>query len=176
MKKIIISGLLCTVLLSWTNHLIELEKKKIFDDKVEILLPREFGIMPEKMLKLKYPSQNRPTLVYSDENGAVNIAFNHTSSNATQGQLESYKTYFISTFKSVYPTAVWEEDGIKEINGRKVGFIKVTTPAIDTKVFNFLFFTDFEGRLLICTFNCTVEKKSEWIAAADKIFNSLTIK
>ena len=176
MKKILLATLLSAILLSFTFQAIELEKKQILNDKVEILLPKSFGIMPEEMLKIKYPSANRPTLVYSDEDGTVNIAFNHITSRASQKEIEKYKDVFVSTFKSSYPTAVWGEKGVKEINGRKVGFLEVTTPAIDTKIYNLLFFTDLDGKLLICTFNCTSKKKSAWVESAKKIFNSLTVK
>jgi hypothetical protein len=176
MKKILLASLLSAILLSWTFQTIELETKQILNDKVEILLPKNFGIMPDDMLQIKYPSANRPTVVYSDENGTVNIAFNHTTSRASQKEIEKYKDVFVSTFKSSYPTAVWGEKGVKEINGRKVGFLEVTTPAIDTKIYNLLFFTDLDGKLLICTFNCTSKKKSAWAESAKKIFNSLTIK
>ena len=176
MKKILFTTLLGAILSSWTFQTIELEKREILNDKVEILLPKNFGIMPDDMLQLKYPSANRPALVYSDEDGTVNIAFNHTANKASQKEIEKYKDVFVSTFKSSYPTAVWGEKGVKEINGRKVGFLEVTTPAIDTKIYNLLFFTDVEGKLLICTFNCTSKKKSAWVESAKKIFNSFTIK
>lgn len=166
----------CTLLVSWNIQTIELEKKQLFSNKVELLLPKSFGIMPEEMLKLKYPGSNRPTLVYSDEDGTVNIAFNHTTSKAAQAQIETYKNVFVNTFKTTYPTAEWTGSGVKEINGRKVGFLELTTQAVDTKIYNYLFFTDLDGRLLICTFNCTVEKKPEWAEVAKKIVNSFTVK
>lgn len=176
MKRILTATLFIVILASWTFQNIKLEKKQVLNDKVEILLPKNFGIMSEEMLQLKYPSANRPTLVYSDEDGTVNIAFNHTTSRASQKEIEKYKDVFVSTFKSSYPTAVWGEKGVKEINGRKVGFLEVTTPAIDTKIYNLLFFTDMEGKLLICTFNCTSKKKSAWAESAKKIFGSLIVK
>lgn len=61
-----------------------------------------------------------------------------------------------------------------KINGKKIGSLQVITAAIDTK--ESFFFTDVDGRLLICTFNCTVEKKVEWHETGKKIFYSLTVK
>ncbi len=176
MKRFLLFVSISVFFSSFTFQSIELENRKILDDKVEILLPKDFGLMPEDMLNLKYPSANRPTLVYSDEDGTVNIAFNHTSSIASQKEIDDYEKYLVSTFNKSFPTASWEGHGVKEINGRKVGYIEVTTPAIDTQVYNLLFFTDLGGRLLLCTFNCTVKKKPIWLESAKKIFNSLVIK
>ncbi|MBK8495133.1 MAG: hypothetical protein IPL50_08915 [Chitinophagaceae bacterium] len=103
MKHLLIAGLLCSILISWKFDPVELEKKEILEGKVEILLPKHFGIMPEEMLLLKYPSANRPTLVYSDENGTVNIAFNLTASRASQQQLESYKRFLFLLLNLHFP-------------------------------------------------------------------------
>ncbi|HEY8935984.1 MAG TPA: hypothetical protein VIM65_12220 [Cyclobacteriaceae bacterium] len=168
--------LLSVILISWTTPIIELEKRKILGDKVEILIPKEFEVMSEDMMNLKYPSNRRPTLVYTDKTGGINIAFNHTASKATQQQIDAYKDNFVSTFKNLYPSAEWIGTGTKEINGRKVGYMELLTPAVDTKIYNLMFFTDLDGRLLLGTFNCVDKKQSDWTEPAKQIMNSLTIK
>lgn len=176
MKKVFLLLFLLSTMVSWQTNEIELEKKMLLNGKVEILLPKSFDIMPEEMLKLKYPSAQRPTLVYSNEDGTINIAFNHTASKAAQQQIDSYKDYFISTFKKSYPTAEWIGSGVKKINGRDIGYLEVITPAIDTQIYNLLFFTDLDNRLLLATFNCVIEEKENWLDAAHQIMNSLALK
>jgi len=162
MKQPRLIALLSVILISWTTPIIELEKRKILNDKVEILLPKEFDVMSEDMMKLKYPSERRSTLVYTNETGGINVAFNHTTSKATQQQIDAYKDSFIKMFKNLYPSAEWKETGAKEINGRKVGYMELITPAIDTEIYNLMFFTDLDGRLLLCTFNCVEKEQKNW--------------
>jgi hypothetical protein len=50
----------------------------ILSNKIEVLIPESFDIMSEEMLKHKYPLETRPTLVYTNEDGTVNVAFNLT--------------------------------------------------------------------------------------------------
>lgn len=176
MKNIFVVAFLISTITSWKAHEIKLEKKIVLDDKVEILLPKDFGIMPEDMLKLKYPLTKRPTLVYSDEDGKINVAFNHTASKATQQQMATYKDYFISAFKIAHPNADWLSNGVKKINGRDMGYLELITQAIDTKIYNLIFFTDLDGRLLLTTFNCTIGEKEKWFSAAHQIMNSLALK
>jgi len=66
MKNIRIILLAATVfaLLSATIVQPELQIKSILNDKVEIKLPKEFQIMSEEMVSLKYPSERRPTLTH----------------------------------------------------------------------------------------------------------------
>ncbi len=168
--------LISWMLVSWTISTLELEKRKILNDKIEILIPREFEEMSEDMMKLKYPSERRPTLIYTDKTGGINVAFNYTTNRASQQQMDSFKESFVSTFKNLYPSAEWKGTGVKEINGRKVGYLELINPAIDTKIYNLMFFTDLDGRLLLCTFNCVDEKQKEWAESANQIMNSLTLK
>jgi hypothetical protein len=131
--------------------------------------------MSEEMMKLKYPSERRPTFVLTNKSGSINVAFNHTKNKASQDNIEHHKKVFEKTFKNLYPSAKWIDAGVKKVNGRKVGFQELITPAIDTKIYNLMFYTDLEGRLLLCTFNCTVKDKKAWQKSAHEIMNSLTI-
>ncbi len=154
----------------------DLEKRRLYNNRVEILVPKDFKDMPKEMVELKYPSANRPNVIFTDEDGTVNVAFNHTTSRATQAQLEAYRENMLAMFKKAYPTANWKGNAIKVVNGRKVGYYELITPAIDQKVYNLIFFTDLDGRLLICTFNCVEKKLGEWQNPARQIMNSLVVK
>ena len=174
--KLVFIGMLLIPLLSMTIGKIELELKSLLDDKVELKIPKEFDIMPEELMKLKYPSERRPTLVYSNESGGINVALNLTQNKASQDLIEPYVENFVNTFKNIYPSAEWKGSGVKEINGQKIGYLKLITPAIDTKIYNVMFFTDLDGKLLLSTFNCTEKSITEWEQTADEIMNSLKIK
>ena len=163
-------------LLSATIVQRELEIKSILNDRVEIKLPKEFQIMSEEMVSLKYPSERRPTLIYTNESGGINVAFNLTENKANQDIIDPYKDNFVKTFKNMYPSADWKDNGVKIINGKKVGFLELVTPAIDTEIYNLMFFTDLEGKLLLCTFNCTKKDIKEWETTAKEIMSSLKIK
>ena len=168
--------ILSTLLLGIFLYPVELEKKNLFDNKLEILVPKGWKPMKEELLKIKYPGPKPPTLVYSDVSGGTSLAFNHTDSRATPDMLEKYKEVLKSAMMGAYPEAEWKEEGIKEINGKKTGFYKVITDTNSGKIFNQLFFIDMDGRLLICSFNCVKDRMTTWEKTADEIMNSLTIK
>ena len=174
--KILLLVIIIIPLLSMTIGKIELINKLFLDEKVELKIPRDFDIMSEELMKLKYPSERRPTLVYSNESGGINIGLNLTENKASQELIDPYVENFVNTFKNLYPSAEWKGSGTKKINGRKVGYLKLITPAIDTKIYNVMFFTDLDGKLLLSTFNCTEKDIPEWEQSADEIMNSLKIK
>ncbi|MEZ4740786.1 MAG: hypothetical protein R2818_15845 [Flavobacteriales bacterium] len=154
----------------------QLETRQLLNGKVELKIPSDFTIMSEEMMKFKYPSERRPTLVYSNETGGINVGLNLTENPADQAVLPSYKDQFVQTFKNLHPSAEWKSSGVKEINGKQVGYLELITPALDTKIYNLMFFTDLDGKLLLCTFNCTKKDEVAWTPTAKEIMSSLKVK
>jgi len=152
------------------------DTKSLLGNRLELKVPKGFDIMSEELMKLKYPSERRPTLVYSNDSGAINVALNLTENKASQAQMDAYKGMMVQTFTNMYPSAKWESNGVKEINGRKVGYLELITPAADTKIYNLIFFTDLDGKLLLCTFNCTEKNITKWQPAAKEIMASIKLK
>lgn len=155
---------------------ISLETKPLLEGRITLKVPSGFKPMKEEMLRLKYPLESRPTMVFTNEAGSINVALNHTRHKADQEMIMAYKDNLVQTFRNVYPAAEWKDSGLTEINGRKTGFLELVTPAVDTDIYNLLFFTDLEDRLLICTFNCTLEKMKDWVPVGKEIMNSLIVK
>lgn len=178
MKRFITFFILSTSIfsISFGQPSINLKTKSLLNDNVEIMIPEGFKIMSEEMLKLKYPSANRPTIVYTNDSGSINVALNLTISSASQDLIPQFKEALQNTFRQVYPSAKWKGNGINTINDKKVGYLELITPAIDTEVYNLIFFTDVNSKLLLCTFNCTVQYLKEWQSIGDEIMNSLKVK
>ncbi len=174
--KAIVIIILTIVLTTAFTLPIDLEVKSLLNDKVALKIPKDFDIMSEELLKFKYPSERRPTLVYSNESGGINVVLSLTQNQATQQMIPVYKDNFVQTFKNLYPSAEWKSSGVKTINGKEVGYLELVTPAMDTEIYNLMFFTDLEGKLLLCTFNCTKKSMEEWTPTAKEIMSSLKIK
>jgi hypothetical protein len=152
---------------------VELEERVVLDKKVSLKIPKGFEVMQEEMLKVKYPAERRPTLVYTNASGEINVALNLTANKASQELMPAYQENFRQTFTKLYPSAKGMKSGVEEVNGRKMGFIELVTPAIDTEIYNLIFFTDVDGQLLLCTFNCTVKDQVAWQPTAKEIMASL---
>jgi len=152
-----------------------LEPRVILDDKVEVLLPSEFEIMSEDMLTVKYPSGNRPTLVYTNESGTVNLAANHTVNQMTLAQLPGALGAFTQQFEQIYPTAQWYRKEMTKINERDFVVLELITPAVDTEIYNLMFVTSLDGRMLMFSFNCTTDLLGEWKSQGQQIMESVKV-
>lgn len=153
----------------------ELKRISILDNKINVLLPSSFGIMDDEMMKLKYPYETRSPLVYTNDLGSINISFNHTQNKANLNTIESYAERMKKVFLSAYPTAIWHGEGVVELNNKIFAYVKLTTPALDTEIYNSIFATDLDGRLLLISFNCIEEDMDDWLETSELITNSIRI-
>lgn len=172
MKLLLIPALCLATLMT-----IKLEKRSLLQDNIEVLVPTHFVPMSAEMLALKYPTgPNTPSVVLTDEDGTVNIAISHISNQATPDIIEAYQKSIKTSFRTSHPKAIWKGEGVKLLNGRKIGYLKVITQGRDQPVYNYLLLTDLKGRLLIFTFNCTEKLLPEWEPTAEKIISSFRVK
>jgi hypothetical protein len=148
----------------------------LLDNKVEIGAPAALQKMTPAVWKLKYGAAQQPDLALSDKNAEVNLIAQYTTQKWTSDDLTEYKDYRIANLKKTRTDVQVLEDGIKDINGKKVGFFKFTTQAKGDKIFNYYFFTVVDGKILLFTFNCTATLKSSWEKTADEMAASLKVK
>ena len=163
------------VLVEATVGGILLQPKTVINEKLTLLIPQGFSIMDEEMLSLKYPSERRPTLVYTNESGSINLAINHTKDRMPQTDIGAFHKQMDGMFRNLYPSATWFESGVIDINGREWLTLNLRTPAIDTEIRNIMVGTSVEGRLLLVSFNVTKEQEDQWLEPAKAIVQSLRV-
>jgi len=153
-----------------------LETRLLLDGLVEMLVPTAFQPMPEEILKLKYPMERRPTLVLSNDSGSVSLALNHTRDRIPGNDLAEAHRVFDGMFRKLYPSAEWFRSGLESLNGRQFVVIELRTPAIDTEIRNLMTATVADERLLLISFNVTLELEGEWVELADRMIRSIVVK
>ena len=152
---------------------IELVKKHVLSERVEVLIPKGFEVMTEQQMDFTYAhASSRPSVVFTNNN-LVSLSFNYSDNEADQDMISVYETTFAKTYHKQYQKTTWFSEGVKEVGGRKVGFLEYMKPEMGHEVYTLVFFTDVQGKLLICTFNCADRQKPEWEPLAKKILNSL---
>jgi hypothetical protein len=157
------------------DEIIPFEEKSVLEDRVKIRLPETFTVMSPEIAALKYPSERRPNLIYTNESTSINIAFNHTQSPLHDTDMDAFKKSMVQILTKTQPLARWIEEGVRNVNGKNIGFCDFLAPTFDVNIYNLLFFTELEGRALLCTFNCTEEEMEDWKPIAMGIMDSVKI-
>ncbi|SHL58352.1 hypothetical protein [Hymenobacter psychrotolerans] len=177
MKKVVLFPVAFCLMLLMTAFRpaaeIELIKKRVLSERVEILIPKGFEVMSEQQMDFNYAkAQSRPSVIYTNSKEA-SISFTYTDNTADQDMIDMYAGNFYKTYSKQFKEAKWFGNGIKEIAGRKVGYLELMKPELGHEVYQLIFFTDVEGKLLMCTFTCADRQKPEWEAVAKQIMNSI---
>ncbi len=154
---------------------IVLEERTVLDGKLRLRLPMDFTIMAEDKLKLKYPSENRPSMAYTNKAGSVNVAINHTQDTLPEEYLPEFHEKVETMFQNLYPETTWYCSEFGTINGTDWFILELDTPTINVPVRNVMAFTSLEDRMLAVTFNVTKNIESEWMGAGYAIIESLEL-
>ena len=154
---------------------VSLEERTVLGGQVSLLVPKSFKPMSEASLELKYPAEQRPTEVLSNEQGSVNLAFNYTQDALKPNEVaEAYPT-IDELFRNLYPSARWNRSEVVSRGGRDYFVMDLWTPAVDTEIRNVIIGTSAEGRFLLATFNVTRELEGAWGNVGEKIMSSLRV-
>jgi hypothetical protein len=146
-----------------------LESRNVLNGLVQIKLPSHFEPMPEALLKVKYPSGNAPTEVYSNADGRVNVALNHTSNQVSKEKLPALLPAFVSQFSKSYPSINWKQKTATE----KGLLLEFETPSVDTPIYNLMAVQSLNGKMLMVSFNCPLPLQKEWEIKAHEIIGSI---
>lgn len=154
---------------------IPFENKSLLEQKVAIFLPAELTLMSAETAAVKYPSRQRPELIFTNENTTINITFNHTKTPLDDSKMVPLKDTMLQTVKRMQSSLRILEEGIQEIGGQKAGIIEFLAPALDCRIYNLVCCTALEGRALLCSFNCMEELMESWQPVAWGIMQTLSV-
>lgn len=152
-----------------------LGERTVLDGRLDILIPDDFEEMAPDLLRFKYPSENRPTLVFTNPDGSINVGFNHTNTSANPEQLPEFHHALDTFLRGVHKRATWHESTMREINGRQFLFFDFISQAFDTRIRNMILGTTLDNRLLLITFNVTSELEEQWAETGKRIVASISI-
>ena len=97
---------------------IELVKKRVLSERVEILIPKGFEVMTEQQMDFAYAkAQSRPSVIFTNNN-LISLAFNYSDNDADQDMVDVYAASFGKTYHAT---------------GWKVGYC-VAPPALSTEL------------------------------------------
>ena len=155
------------------NRIEEFSKSQLFDDQMEIMLPKSFGIMPDSYIKVKYPSQFRPHLILTTMDLSVNLGFTLFNQKASEEEIEGLAVQIKNTIKRANPIAqFYGQETFNSTNCKKVWF-DFRTQALDEAIYNIQFITLIDHNIMLGIFNCLYRDTDEWHEMIKQIIESI---
>lgn len=152
---------------------IDFQEMLLFHEKMTILLPTSFVDMPQKIARLKYPSEQRPQIIKTDLLGSTNFAFNLFDKAIKPVQMQSAADGMKSILKKVNPANIFYESGTEPLGETMLSWFEFKGHGIDTQIYYIVFLTSIGGKLMHGIFNCAVADMEAWKEAAFQVIRSI---
>lgn len=147
--------------------------KTYFDGSVRIMVPESFVPMPEELARLKYASEQRPQVIESSLDGSVNLTMSYFAEKLKADEVERTKTVFKTAITVLNPANVFYDDVVRPLGKTQLSWFDYRGYALDDQLYNLMFVTSIEGRMLFGTFNCRFSDYGEWKPAAVQMIESI---
>lgn len=155
------------------NELVDFERKTLFQEKLSIILPVSFVDLPADMAKVKYTSQQRPQIIKTSLDTTVNLGLSMTDIKIYEEQIKTLKNQAQEALKRLNPAFVFYESKV-ETKNVPLGWFEFKSYGLDTDVYNLMFVSRIEGKMLHGIFNCDYDDALEWREAARQMMYSVT--
>ncbi|SNS15304.1 hypothetical protein SAMN05446037_100514 [Anaerovirgula multivorans] len=151
----------------------EFEDVEFFDGKMTMRIPEVFTDMPLEMAKMKYPSEQRPQSIKTNEDGSVNITLSLFDEAIEKDQIKECRNGFRSIIKRMNPSTLFFDNEIMDMEDTKIGYFDYRSPALDDNLYNIMFVRAIDSKLLMGTFNCIFKDMEEWKPVALQMILSI---
>ena len=150
----------------------QLAKRKALSNAIEIKMPADFKFMEANVLVTKYPLNNKPSEVYTNEEATVNIALKKTEQSLTEQKVFAEGKKLEQQLTNSGKVQLISSEQIKA-NGNNIHVFCFYSNAIDTKVYNLMFTFSLKGKMVVGSFNCTIALQNQWQVTAYEIIRSI---
>jgi hypothetical protein len=114
-------------------------------------------------------------LTFASRDGNIHLVFNHTQQPLAAEAITQFKDEIIKLIEEMQPEIDWQENGMKRIGDKDIGFCDFVIPVLDADIYHFLFFMELNRRVLIGALNCPVTLLNDWGPIARGIMNSVRV-
>ena len=136
----------------------KMERKNIPELKLSIEIPQVFTPMPDDMAKIKYPSENRPQVIYS---GKASLGVSNGRHALPADKLDVAKDATLKMLSNFKPQA----ESVT-VDGHKAWLITFRSQAADTEILNMLLVTSENDKAVQAAFNMTKDLVGQYQGVA----------
>lgn len=154
------------------DELVEFKRQKLFHDKLSIMLPMTFVDLPTNLAKIKYTSEQRPQIIKTSLDTTVNLGINMLNVDIQDEQIEPLLEQAKTALKRMNPAMTFYDSKIEKAP-MMLGWFEFKSFGLDSNVYNLMFVTRVDGKMVQGVFNCIYEDALEWRDAAHQMVNSI---
>lgn len=151
------------------------ERRSLAKNTITMMLPKNFATLSPDIAKKKYPSEQRPENILTDETGTINLMFRYMEGEESSATIENFRNQIFGMMKRVNPGIKEQEVGAVDVSGEKIAYVEFSNPAMDGKLYNLMFYLVVKGQPLMGSFNCRSKEMKYWRKVAFEMMQSIEI-
>jgi len=149
---------------------IETEKRHFFDNRLSIYMPKYAQRMSDEHLKIKYPNENRPQFLFTNDTDSMNIGISFIKEDVEKFEAEmteDIRDIMLESFQSVSPSSKILDSGtIKFDEGEEtemlIAYGSFDSFAIGGVMYNLIYVTIVDDAAIVVSLNCTMKNMEEF--------------
>lgn len=149
------------------------ERRSLAKETITMMLPKDFVPMSSDIARKKYPSEQRPETILTDETGTINLMFQYMEGEESNTTIESFRNQIFGMMKRVNPGIKEREMGVVDAAGKQIAYVEFSNPVMDGKLYNLMFYMSVKGRPLMGSFNCRTKEMKYWRTVAFEMMQSI---
>ncbi len=157
------------------DHKIETEKKLLFQKSFSIYIPQELRRMADNVARIKYPSEARPQIIYTNKKDTVNIGINYSQQELENDEVSAFRDVMKDSFLSVNPSSEILDSGELMVGETNVAYYTFPNFVIGGRLYNLIFVLSLKGKALVCNMNCIKKDMKKWELFFYGVMNTIEI-
>lgn len=156
---------------------------------ISISMPKDFVLMNDEMLAKKYFTPKKPTAMYTNSSGEVDLGVNITNTYWQPQDIAILKDLFKGSLRANYTKVEFLKEEVITINKRKYAVLEFIGIVADDdekanalgrknaiSKYNYMMYTVVENKVVVINFNCPRKYQQEWGMIVPQIMQTIKIK
>lgn len=153
------------------DEIVQFKEVMLFDGKVKIMLPDTFVDMPSSIVKLKYPSEQRPQIIKTSLDTAVNFTFSLFNQKFEESQIKRGIEQCREIIRKINPAFLYYDLVVEE--EKNLGWFDFKSYGLDEPIYNVMYITPIEGKMMHGIFNCRYREIMDWKPVVHQVLMSI---
>lgn len=155
------------------EQLIRFQKTEVLEGRLLAALPETFTDMPPEYARIKYPSEQRPAVIKSNEEGSVNFTFQLLPVAVPKGKVSQLRDQMKKAVKQLQPANVFFEADQLQTDTLELAWFAYKSHGIDEKIYNVMYFMPMGEQVLHGVFNCPMAEGDVWRPIVMEVMKSM---
>ena len=156
------------------NEILFFERMNLYEDRFSVMLPNNYVDLPTSLAKIKYPMENRPAVIKTNDETSVNFAFAYYKQDFVEAQVESAASGLKSGLARMHSGArFFETQLLQTEEGVRLSCFDFLTTGLDTELYQLFGFIPVHGKFLHIIFNAPSKMMRTWQPVAMQVLKSV---